>query len=127
MKFTEAEANQMKADFDRDGYVALRGFLSPDKLELLLQNIDRYVDEVAPTLPRTEIFYEDKENESTLKQMVRMSNYDEFFREMIEESEFREVADILMGRRSIPQNMQYFNKPPKVGKATPPTRTATIG
>ncbi len=120
MKYTPEEAKKIKADFDRDGYVALKGFLDPDQLQNLLQNLDRYIEEVAPTLPGADVFYEDKEYKGTLKQLIRMSQHDEFFREMMEESEFREVADILMGRRSDPQNMQFFNKPPKVGQPTPP-------
>ena len=120
MKYTPEEARKLKADFDRDGYVALRGFLDPEQLQNLLRNLDRYIREVVPSAPRADVFYEEKGDTNTLKQLIRMSQHDAFFKEMIEESEFREVADILLGRRSEPQNMQYFNKPPAVGQPTPP-------
>ena len=51
MLFEGTKAEQIKNDYDRDGYVRLPGFLSPDKLKELLTNLDRYVENVVPGLP----------------------------------------------------------------------------
>lgn len=120
MPFTPEQARQLKEDFDRDGFVAVRGFLDSQALEDLLQNLQRYIQEKVPHLPRADVFYEDKGNQTTLKQLIRMSQHDEYFRSMIDESAFRELAEILLGRPAVSQNMQYFNKPPQIGAPTPP-------
>ena len=62
----------MKGRFDEDGFVALRGFLSPDEVAELRREIERYVAEVAPRIPASEVFYELKGRAETLKQLQRM-------------------------------------------------------
>lgn len=120
MKFTPSEAEQLKESFDRDGYVVLRGFLNADALQALHKNLQRYIDEVVPSLPKEDVYFETKGNESTLKQLIRMSQHDSFFADMQKQGAFREVAEILLGRAASSQNMQFFNKPAKIGAPTPP-------
>lgn len=120
MNYTPGEAKELKANYDRDGYVALRGFLSPDELRTLQDNLRRYITEVVPTLPKEDAFFEKKGDPTTLKQLIRMSQNDAFFAEMQNQGAFREVAEILLGREVAPQNLQFFNKPAKIGAPTPP-------
>ncbi len=120
MKYSPEEAKSLKESYDRDGYVALRGFLNADELQTLKANLQRYIDEVAPSLPKEDVFYETKDDHSTLKQLIRMSQHDAFFADMQNQGAFREVAEILLGRAVAPQNMQFFNKPARVGQPTPP-------
>ena len=120
MKYSPDEAKSLKTDYDRDGFVALRGFLSLVELQTLKDNLERYIAEVVPTLPKEDVFYEDKADASTLKQLIRMSQNDAFFAEMQNQGVFREVAEILLGREVAPQNLQFFNKPAKIGAPTPP-------
>ena len=120
MLFEGAKAEQIKSDYDRDGYVRLSGFLSPDELHQLLTNLDRYVENVVPGLPNTEVFYEDKAHSNTLKQLIRMCEHDPFFRGMMDDSDFTRLAELLLGRNTASRNMQFFNKPPKIGLPTPP-------
>jgi len=120
MRFSEPQAKQIKNDYDRDGYVRLPGFLNPDQLEELLSNLGRYVTDIAPSLPNTDVFYEDKDQVNTLKQLIRMSQHDPFFQRMMDDSEFTRLAELLLGRETSSRNMQFFNKPPKIGLPTPP-------
>lgn len=120
MKFTPKQAQQLNEDFNRHGFVAVRGFLDADALEELLQNLQRYIQEKVPQLPRADVFYEEKGDQNTLKQLIRMSRHDSYFRALIDEGDFRELAEILLGRPAVSQNMQYFNKPAKIGAPTPP-------
>ena len=46
--------SEYKSDFDRDGFVALRGFLSGEDFTELCDNLDRYIREVVPNLPDEE-------------------------------------------------------------------------
>jgi phytanoyl-CoA hydroxylase len=120
MNFSPAEVEALKANYDRDGYVALRGFLNPTELADLKANLQRYIDEIVPTLPKEDAFFENKDDPTTLKQLIRMSENDAYFSAMQNHGAFRETAEILLGRDVAPQNLQFFNKPAKIGAPTPP-------
>ncbi|MEZ5276520.1 MAG: phytanoyl-CoA dioxygenase family protein [Opitutaceae bacterium] len=113
-------AAQIKKDYDRDGYIHLPGFLNADEVRELLANLDRFVREVVPGLPKTDVFYEDKSQSTTLKQLIRINQHDGWFGRMMDDSDFTRLAELLLGRKTASRNMQYFNKPPRIGLATPP-------
>jgi phytanoyl-CoA hydroxylase len=110
--------------FQRDGYVYLPGFLNTAEVAELHTELERFIEKVVPTMPREEVFFEDKKKNSTLKQLQRMYQYDRFFNRMMFGSKFEELAKTLLGHPVRGVNMQYFNKPPKVGQATPPRQDA---
>lgn len=112
-------APDLRAQFDRDGYVALRGFLSPGEVEEVCANIDRYVRDVAPGLPGNMVFYEDKSRPETIKGLQHMYAHDAFFRELFDSPRIVELAETLLGERVTGKNMQWFNKPPGASTPTP--------
>lgn len=114
------DAKPMCEAFDQDGYVALRSFVAGAELEEIQHNVNRFIDQVVPSLPRDDVFYEDKQDTATLKQIQRMHDHDPFFEALMHDSPFRRLAETLLQGNVTPQNMQYFNKPPGVGQPTPP-------
>ena len=74
---------ELKNIFERDGFVAVEGFFSDSELIEIEAALDRFIREVNPTLPGSDVFYEDKSNLSSLKQIQRMHEYDEFFDQLI--------------------------------------------
>lgn len=106
--------------FERDGYVLFEHFLSSEALDEVQENVSRFIRNVAPGLPSEHIFYEDKGDPSTLKQIQQMGEHDEYFGRWMNEGSFREVAELLLDGPVVPKNMQYFNKPAGIGKPTPP-------
>lgn len=111
---------ELKDDFDRNGCVALRGFLADDELAEMLQELERFTQEVVPTLRREEVFYETLGEHETLKQIQRMHLHDVYFEQWMTDSKFRRVGEWLLDDKLTCQNMQYLNKPPKIGQPTPP-------
>ena len=111
--------NELKTDFGRDGFVVLRGFLNADALAALNREIDRYVAEVVPTLPREAVIYEQLDDPSTLKHLVRLSA-DAYFAALLRDARFTDLASALLNDGAVPRELQWFNKPPRVGKSTPP-------
>jgi phytanoyl-CoA hydroxylase len=105
--------------FRADGYFALRGFLNPEQVGDLRENVRRFIETIAPKMPAGEVFYEDKSAPSTLKQIQRMFAYDEYFERLMHESPFEALAAELLDHEVRGVNMQYFNKPPGVGRPTP--------
>src|SRR5690606_3764833 len=110
--------------FQRDGYVYLPAFLNTAEVAELHSELERFIEKVAPTMPREEVLFEDKKKHAALMQPVRMFQYDRFFHNMMFGSKFEELAKTLLGHPVRGINMQYFNKPPKVGQATPPRQDA---
>jgi len=107
-----------KITFEEDGFVAVRGFCNGEELQAIESALATFIEEVAPSLPPEQVFYEDKTDRSTLKQIQRMHEIDEFFGAFFERKP-RQLAEELLGEPVIAKNLQYFNKPPGIGKATP--------
>ena len=71
----------------------------------------------SPTAPE-EVFYEDKANPNTLKQIQRMHEHDDFFGDFFN-GKPKALAAELLEEPVIGKNLQYFDKPPGTGQATP--------
>ena len=110
----------LQTSFDRDGYISVNPLFSIEKIEEIKIELTRYIKEVAPNVPDHHIFYENKDDKTSIKQLQQMFNYDDYFKELIENSLIREVAEIVLREKAEPKNLQFFNKPPGIGKPTPP-------
>lgn len=114
------DMQELKKEFDRDGYAVIRGFLSPAELDELNHELERYITECVPRLQRTDIYYEDRDNPATLKQMARMKEHDEYFAGLIAQPKWTGLAETLLEDQAVAKELEWFNKPPAVGKPTPP-------
>ena len=111
--------------FGADGFVQLNRFFSPQQVAEVLANVERYIREVAPAAPATDVFYEDKARPETLKQLIRLHEHDAYFRALLEEGPLRDTAARLLGEAVRPVNQQVFIKPPGGGsRPTPPHQDA---
>ncbi|HVK16114.1 MAG TPA: phytanoyl-CoA dioxygenase family protein [Fimbriiglobus sp.] len=112
-------ANDLKADFDRDGFVVIPGFLPSEELGELKQNLDRYTREIVPTLPDADAFYEDRSRPETLKQLQRMGR-DPYFAAYIRNPRWVALTETLLGEPAVADQPEWFNKPPGTHHVTPP-------
>lgn len=117
---TNINIETTKAEFDENGFVALRGFLDPGEVEQVRENLERFIRDIVPTMPKEHVFYEDKADRSTLKQLQGLADRDPFFHGLMFGGRFEGLAETLLDDRAVGQNLQYFCKPPGVGKPTPP-------
>ena len=112
---------RLHEEFHRDGYVSIPGFFDPAEIGAIRRNKDRFVREVVPTMPETEVYYDDREDAGTLKQIQNMGKHDPFFGSLLEpESKLSRLAEICLGEPAEPRNLQYFNKSPRANTPTPP-------
>jgi phytanoyl-CoA hydroxylase len=111
--------SELKAAYDRDGFVVVRGFLAGSDLAELRSELDRYIREVVPGLPDRDAFYVDRDRPETLKQMQHMQG-DPFFRAYCEHPRWRALADLLTGETTHCHGPEWFNKPPGTASPTPP-------
>jgi phytanoyl-CoA hydroxylase len=110
----------LKKSFDKDGYIYIPSFLSKENIDLINKKLERFIKEVVPNIQPEDAFYEEKSDASTLKQLQNISSYDPFFQELLIGSKFEKMAEVLLEDKVIGKNIEYFNKPPKIGKPTPP-------
>ena len=118
MPLTSTE--NLKQKFDSDGLAFIPSFRSKLEIADIQNNLERIIGDVVPTMPVEHVFYEDKQDLATLKQLQNLHLHDEYFGQLMSNSPFRELAENLLDSKVVCKNMQYFNKPPKTGLATPP-------
>jgi phytanoyl-CoA hydroxylase len=109
----------LRDDFERDGFVVLRGFLVGDELVELRRLIDSYIEHTVPALPAAARYYETPGDAATLKQLNRMTDEPQF-RSILDGQRFARLAAELLADDVVPKTLQWFDKPPRVGKPTPP-------
>ena len=111
--------SDLKSSFDEQGYVACQSFLNDLEIAEVQRQTARFIEEVAPGLSDDIAYYEDKNDPTTLKQVQKLYDYDEFFMQLAKSDKVVGLAETLLGGKVELQNMQYFNKVPGIGKATP--------
>lgn len=104
----------------KDGFVFCESFFSLERVNSIRSKIDDLIANGFTNLPPSDIYFEDKSQASTLKQIQRLHLHDPFFADLIQTGPIRNLAESLLGEEVVPKNLQYFNKPPLVGQATPP-------
>jgi len=112
-------AADLKANYDRDGFVVARQFLTADEFTELRANLDRYIGDVVPTLPATSAFFQDPSRPETLKQMQHM-HIDPFFLDYTRHPKWTQLAHTLVGEPAVCSSPEWFDKPPGTEHPTPP-------
>jgi ectoine hydroxylase-related dioxygenase (phytanoyl-CoA dioxygenase family) len=106
--------------FQQDGYVCEQPLYSVDEIDELNREIARFIRDIVPTMPAEKVYYEDKADKTSLKQIQRMFDYDAYFRHLMDYGPARRIAEEVLQDEVVPVNMQHFNKPAGIGRPTPP-------
>jgi phytanoyl-CoA hydroxylase len=114
------DIEKIKQDFNQDGYLFLPGFLDLHEVNIISEKLEKLIQNLLPHISPQQVKYEDKNDPSTLKLLQDLNEYDRYFSDILFESKFRELAKSLLGEEVIGKTVEYFNKPAKTGKATPP-------
>ena len=115
---------QLKSDWNTNGYIIVKNFMSVEEVGNLRSEIQRYISDVVDGVPDHEVMYEEKGKPETLKRLGHMSRYDDYFLKLINTDRFVELAETLLDGKANPQYCQLFNKPARVGIETPPHQDA---
>lgn len=106
--------SQLAARFQEDGFVVVKGFLDAEELKQTEQEIDRYITEVLPNVPRIHVVYESGWS-GPLKQFSSMELYDEYFRQALRRPATLELLGACLGEPVEPITTEVFYKPARVG------------
>ncbi len=94
---------QLKIDWDKNGYVVVRNFMNPKEVSELRNEIERYVTAILPSVPQHDVMYEDPSKPETMKRLGHMSNYDDYFNDIIYRGKFVDLAKLLLDDEIVPQ------------------------
>lgn len=114
------EQARLRQAFERNGYLKVAPLISKDEVAEINATINDFLDTRVAQMPPEAVYYEDRSDRGTIKQLQRLFDYDAFFHELMFDGPPRRLAELALGEEVRPINMQYFNKPPGIGKATPP-------
>lgn len=117
---TLLDPQSLRKSFDRDGYLFLSGFLTPEESAELDDKLKTFIRDVVPSMPPEHAFYEDRNVPGSLKQIFHLSAYDPYFEKLVGGSKFEKLAEVLLGEKMAKREVEYFNKPAGIGKPTPP-------
>ncbi len=110
---------KLRNDFLTDGYIFFPGFLNSSEIIEVNEKLNTFKKTKVDNMPRSDVYFEDINDKTSLKQLQRLFRYDSYFADMMVNSRFEKLASILLDDRVEGKNVQYFNKPPKIGQPTP--------
>ncbi len=110
----------LRADFDRDGYLRVAPLFTAEAMAQIDTALGAFLRAGVQKMPPEQVYFEDPNDPGTLKQLQRLFDYDDFFRDLMFDGAPRALAEIVLGEPVRPVNMQFFNKPLGIGQATPP-------
>lgn len=106
--------------FELDGYVRVDPLFGAAEMDRIAETLESFLRDGIRRMPAEQVYREDPSDPSSVKQLQKLFEYDPFFRDLMLDSPVRQVAEAVLGEPVRPVNMQYFNKPPGIGKPTPP-------
>ena len=105
--------------FHEDGFVVARNVFSRDEVDALKRALDAYVDDVAPTLERGDIYYEDTP-EQPIKSIFRMEQHAERFAALLTDDRLVNLARTVYDDPDAALwSTMFFAKPALSGSVTP--------
>lgn len=113
------DLDALRKTYEDDGFVVIRGLFSPTEFKDLQSNLDRYVREVVPTLPKDQAFFDDYSKPETLRKMQSLNRHDAWFANFMKQGPHVPVQAHLMRDAASPQGMEWFDKLPYDTNATP--------
>lgn len=104
------------ARFHNDGFALVRGFLDRNEIDELDREVNRYIHNVLPNVPRTHKVYESGWS-GALKHFSRLELYDDYFKRFFDRTSTVELAETCLGTPVEPVTSELFYKPAHVGGA----------
>jgi phytanoyl-CoA hydroxylase len=111
-------ADDAVTDYGRDGCIRVRGLLDATLLPQVRQNLERYMREIAPTVPVGDRVFE--ADGVAVRNLWRMEQHDRFFAQLVNRREIIELVGPLVHGEPVLMGIETFNKPARVGSGVPP-------
>ena len=109
--------NQIVRDYQRDGVVCIRRFLTSDQIAEIRDELDRYIREDLSSLPGDAKTLES--DGTTVRNLWRLDQYNDYFARLAGHKETLDLVSQLVGGEAELCCVETFNKPAKVGSGVP--------
>jgi phytanoyl-CoA hydroxylase len=109
----------LRERYDEDGFVIVRGLFSPAAFRELHAQLDRYIREVVPTLPKDAAFFDDYAKPETLRKMQSLHRHDPWFDQFRLAGPQVPLLEHFLRDKYAPQGIEWFDKLPYDTQATP--------
>jgi len=109
--------SKLLEDYERDGFVRARTFLTQAEVKQVRQELERYIREVLPDIPESDrVFEADGKN---VRNLWRLEEHDSFFKKLGHRKDILEQVAQLVHGDPILIGVETFNKPAKIGSGVP--------
>lgn len=105
--------------FDADGFVIVRGLFTHAETDEIKAQIDRYIREVVPKLPKEAAFFDDYARSETLRKMQALDRRDPWFTNFMNHGKHVPMLEHFLRDKFSPQGLEWFDKLPFDQNATP--------
>src|ERR1017187_4566166 len=112
------KAEQILADYKRDGVARLHQFFSPDEVKRVRQELEKYTRDIAPSLAANEVIFE--ADGKSARNLWRMEQHSPFFAELARKPEILNVIRSLVHGEPVNLGVETFSKPARIGSGVPP-------
>jgi len=116
---TKKDFEPLRESFDADGYVIVRDLYDPAEFRELQAQLERYIREVVPTLPKEAAFFDDYSKPETLRKMQSLDKRDPWFHTFMNQGRHVPLLEYFLRDKFSPQGLEWFNKLPFDANATP--------
>lgn len=116
---SKTELDALRERYDDDGFVIVRGLFTPEGFRELQAQLDRYIREVVPTLPKDAAFFDDYTRPETLRKMQSLDLRDDWFAKFRTEGPQVPILTHFLRDQFAPQGIEWFDKLPYDTQATP--------
>lgn len=107
----------LQADYERDGVVLVRQFLSQDEVGAVRAELDRYIRDDLASLPADARTLE--KDEKTVRNLWRLEVHNPFFRALGERADIKALVAPLVHGEPVLCGVETFNKPARLGSGVP--------
>lgn len=113
------DTNQIASDFHVNGFTIVRSVFSPDEIANVEREIQRFIQQLGPTLRAGRIYYEDSPGRP-VKAMHGMNEDSEFFTQLMSDDRLLAIMQAIWpGGEVVPESVMFFGKPAGDGSETP--------
>jgi ectoine hydroxylase-related dioxygenase (phytanoyl-CoA dioxygenase family) len=111
-------SSELIQQYECDGCVRVRQFFSGDELAQVRCELERYMRDIAPTVPESDRVYE--ADGKSFRNLWRMDHHGSFFLELAKKPEILALVRALVHGEPVLMGVETFNKPARVGSGVPP-------
>ena len=109
-----------QTEFVERGFTVISQLFTRSEVDVLRRELQRYINDVVPGLPRMDVLYDTLGDARTIKMLPRMEHHDNYFADLLRRGRLFAIADATLPGDAVPQDAAFFNKPAAIGSPTPP-------